>query len=281
MIGPNSPLRETLRRSAVARALRNKSPKSYDWLRWQLTKWSYESIYFITMHKCASSLFGGYVLRHLQGRKQRYIDVYRRYRATNVPTKFEKYGCVYGPIRTWLSSPGPFDRLLDEHFIRDKLVMFLIRDPRDILVSQYYSFGFSHPFNSTDPERLAEQETWRKKIQSKTVDEYVLDESDALLRRYSQLMELETACARSTTLQYEDMIGNFDAFLNQFTKVAPLQPGVAEKIYLSTRPRPREDIHSHRRSGKIGGFRDKLEPATIDALNEKFSKILGHYRYEI
>lgn len=275
-----SPAVDLLRGSAMLRALKQKSPKTYEWLKWQFTKKSYESVYCVIMHRSASSVFGHVVLRNVEGMTHMYWGIRRSDGTLIHPRRMKKYGYVYGPIRPPFTPKGPYARLADERFVRGKIFVIMVRDPRDMLVSQYYSFGFSHGM-SKDPEKRARHESAKKKIQSQTVDEYVLANADGLLLRFHQVIDLETICSRTTTLRYEDMIENFREFHESLTKIIKIKPRVAREIYLRTRPRSEEDIYSHKRSGKVAGFRDKLEAATIDALNLQFAEILKRYQYKM
>src|SRR5438132_10534005 len=111
-----------------------------------------ESVYFYTLHKCASGLFSDYVLKNV--RRLRLIDYEDRfYKGEPVCVTFKEKGFIYGPIRV---SNGPqstiYSKLVEPasrtDFVRDKIAIFLIRDPRDILVSSYYSFGYTHEFST-------------------------------------------------------------------------------------------------------------------------------------
>ena len=246
--------------------------------KWHFQKESYESVYFFTLHKCASSLFSSFVLRHLEG--LRHID-YERQVADGIEIGqpvFEDYGYVYGPIRTPGFLKGPYKATAVEGFIKDKTSIIFIRDPRDILVSQYYSFGWSHAVSS-DPKIREGQIRKKESIRAKTLDQYVLENSNALLIKYMKILALENLCKKATTIKYEDMIYNYDQFLAQLTKVVTLRSNLARRIYARTRPQDIEDIHVHRRSGKSGEFKDKLHPNTIASLNETFQSVLSHYSY--
>ena len=85
-------VKKSLRSSEKFRGLLN-------YPKWLLNKDKYESVFFYTFHKCASSLFSGYVLRNIEGLRN--IDYASRLYQGREPKsiKFEKYGYIYGPIR--------------------------------------------------------------------------------------------------------------------------------------------------------------------------------------
>jgi len=243
-----------------------------------------ESVYFYTLHKCASSLFGDYVLKHVRGlRLMDYAD--RFYNGDPVKrVTFEDQGFIYGPIRL---STGPtlaiYNRLIEPasrpDFIRDKIAIFLIRDPRDILVSSYYSFGYTHEF-STVKEIEERQRQLREVIRGKTIDAFVLEAANATLNHFNTLDRLAHACSRGIILKYEDMIDNWEEFAAGLTKHLDISRKVLRQIYQRSRPRQSEEQASHHRCGKPGGFMDKLPRATIDVLNGTFSPVLTRFDYE-
>jgi len=109
-----------------------------------------ESIYFFTLHKCASTLFSSFVLKNLEGltHVDYAKDLTSGRRSPRKALPFHDYGIIYGPIRL---SNDP-ENLISRHlikpiyspdFLTDKRAVFFVRDPRDILVSAYYSFGYT------------------------------------------------------------------------------------------------------------------------------------------
>lgn len=245
-----------------------------------------ESVYFYTFHKCASTLFSEYVLKNIQG--LHHIDyasqIYLNGRNNRQKLTFRKRGFIYGPIRISAGETGPVGKMLvqptiDHDFIRDKKALFLVRDPRDILVSSYYSFGFTHGLSKVDELREA-QEVTRKMIREQTLDEYVLQAAESQNHFFITLYNLSNACQRSVILRYEDMIDDFDTFAEQLLKYVFLRDSVIQAIYKKSRPNKIEDTTSHRRSGQVQGFRHKLKEGTIEALNEKLAATLTLFGYK-
>lgn len=244
-----------------------------------------ESVYFYTFHKCASTLFSGYVLKNIDGLHN--IDyasqIFSGKRNAQKKLTFKKRGFIYGPIRISADETGPVGRMLvkptiNHSFIRDKIAIFLVRDPRDILVSSYYSFGFTHALSMVDEIRDM-QEAKRRMIREQTIDEYVLQEVENQIKFFNILYNLSIACDRSVILRYEDMIDSFNSFAEQLLRYVSLRYDVIQSIYKKSRPQKTEDITSHRRSGQVQGFRHKLEEHTIEALNEKLADTLTLFGY--
>jgi hypothetical protein len=243
-----------------------------------------ESVYFYTFHKCASTLFSSYILKCIEG--LHHVDyasqIYSGKRIEQLV--FRARGYVYGPIRLSADPMTPVYKTLvapasELEFIRDKIAIFFVRDPRDILVSSYYSFGYTHGFSPVKEIRKR-QEVIRNKIQASSLDEYVLASANAVSKNFETLGELNSVCERSAILKYEDMISNFECFIAQLFKYIVIDRSVVREIYERSRPKQKEDTSSNRRSGKVSGFRSKLKEETIEALNREIEDTLVRFHYE-
>jgi hypothetical protein len=255
------------------------------YLEWYYRKNSYDSVYFYTFHKCASVLFANYVLKNIVG--LRHIDYANQiYQGKNAgKITFEKKGFVYGPIRlstrsasTELEKLVGFASSID--FIQDKTAIFMIRDPRDILVSSYYSLGWSHQFSPVKEIRES-QEQLRVKIQARTIDEYAAETTQRISDDFETVYNLSRACKRGVVIKYEDMVDDWDGFVKGLTKYIDIKPVVLAQIYKRSRPREHEDLTSHRRSGRTRGFEDKLKTETLESLNTTFKSVLERFQYKI
>lgn len=266
------------------RQLRARNAALKKWLRWRRGRKHHPSIHFYTVHKAASSLFGGRILGAIPGR--RHIDDEARiYRGRlRMPLRFEESGYVYGPIRI---SREPTTRLDARYqqivsrsdFVRDRRLVCLIRDPRDILVSSYYSFGFSHGL-SPDPEFARHQREHRDWAQSKTVDEYCLQRAPAMNEIFQRLGELLETAGDATLLRYEDMIDDWESFAPKLSRCLELDEHALQILYRRSRPRKRENLQRHRRSGRPGGFREKLSPDTVAELDRILGDVLDRFGYQ-
>jgi len=243
-----------------------------------------ESVYFYTFHRCGSCLFNGYVLKNVRGlRLMDYED--RFYNGDPVEcVRFEEKGFIYGPIRLSYRPVSPiYSRFVEpasrSDFIRDKTAIFLIRDPRDILVSSYYSFGYTHGF-STVKEIEKRQRQLRELIRRKTVDAYALEAANATLNHFHTVDRLAQACRRGIVLKYEDMIANWEKFSSGLTRYLDFDETVLHQICEQSRPLEREDLTSHRRSGRPGAYREKLSASTVEALNVIFAPVLTRFHYD-
>ncbi|WP_269522865.1 sulfotransferase domain-containing protein [Coraliomargarita parva] len=254
----------------------------HSYLNWDLP----ESVYFFSLHKCASTLFSDYILKHVDGLLlvNQSKRIFMNKPDALVSVRYRKRGHVYGPLRLSGGGTGPVWKQLVQpviapEFIRDKIAYVMIRDPRDILVSSYYSFGFTHPMSAL-PEIRVKQEERRAMIQSMSLDAYVLEFAKSQQIHFKNVGDVLERCPRAVLLRYEDMISDFDNFLEKLRRYLPIRDEVAEEIRRRSRPKDREEQGSHKRSGQVGGFRSKLEAHTVTELNRELSGILSRYGYE-
>lgn len=243
-----------------------------------------ESVFFFTYHKCASSLFSSYVLRQARGLEQVDLAFEHFNSGLTGPIKYRRRGAVYGPLR--LSSPPDTDfhkeiiaPVTQPDFIRDRVSVLLVRDPRDIPVSAYFSFGYSHRFSPVEEIRR-QQEVGRAAIREKSIDEYVLAATPAIVGNFEAGARLLDNCRRCTLLKYEDMVLNWDSFAADLTRHIQLDPPALQKTYEKSRPREKEDVTAHQRSGKTEGFREKLQQETITEMNRLLGPILKRFGYK-
>jgi Sulfotransferase domain len=243
-----------------------------------------ESVFFYTFHKCASSLFGEYLLKHASG--LRHCDYAARLYTGRLkrPVSFAARGYVYGPLR--LSAPEHSDErervvapASSRLFVRDRRCVFLVRDPRDILVSSYYSFGFTHPLSPV-AEIREEQLRERAEIQSMTLEQYALSQAEERRRNFACLHDLYTACERGVLLRYEDMVEDFPRFADGLREYLKISTRVLQTLERRSRPKPQVDASQHRRSGQPGQFRGALSPEAISSLNEHLGYTLSLFGYE-
>jgi len=243
-----------------------------------------ESIFFYTFHKCASTLFSSFILKNIENLEHvNYAS--QMYTGNNIDKlSFEPNGFAYGPIRLSADpNSAVYNKLVkpvtEIDFVRNITAVFFIRDPRDIIVSLYYSLAYSHGFSPVK-EIEAKQKQIREKVQSMTIDEYALDTAQNISNNFIKLNELSKACDRKVIIKYEDMINNWEFFAKNLCKYINIRPDILNQIYIKSRPRKKEDIMSHQRSGKTEGFRDKLKKDTIKSLNHSFKDILKIFNYK-
>ncbi len=240
------------------------------------------SIAFISFHKCATSFFSSYILKQANGLEQVNYASQLYNSGSGINSTIEKEGKIYGVIRI-LDKKHPSYHFID-HFLSDPAldkidIIFWTRDPRDILVSMYYSFGFSHGFSDIQSIR-AYQEERRERIRQMTLDEYVLDEAPIMREKFEVMKHIMERRDSHILLSYEEMINDFDSFFRKLSSLIPLDTTTKKKIYEETRPKTAEDRGQHKRKGSVGAYKEKLKEETIIKLNKKLWPILTYFNYE-
>ncbi|MDC0311298.1 hypothetical protein OAL19_00285 [bacterium] len=180
------------------------------------------------------------------------------------------------PIRNFEPLESTFDYPTNCHRI------FHIRDPRDILVSEYFSFGWIHPTQDSDLDQV------RNSLQKMSIDDYVLHHCTQrefpLERRYSSLIERTLDPNLETVVTYETMVTNFPKWLSRVVPVFGIRHSRLAVLQLAWRYRnefrTKKEAMTHKRCITPGDHRRKLKPSTIDALNLRFESILTKFGYE-
>lgn len=242
-----------------------------------------QSIVFISLHKCATTFFTNTVFQEL---KDLTLVDYQSYEYTHeadltIKPIIYSHGYLYAVLRMYdRDHPGYklTNELLKTSNLKNVKTIFWTRDPRDILVSLYYSFGFSHGL-STNSDIQAHQVARRKKIQKMDLDTYVLTEAPNLKWKFETMYEMMQQLPNHLFLRYEEMIEDFDPMFEQLSDFVGLNKSLYETMHAQSRPKQTEDVKSHKRSGKTGAYLEKLKPETIKEINTVLAPTLQKFGY--
>jgi hypothetical protein len=239
---------------------------------------SLQSILFFTTYKCASS-FAGEIINELTedaGYKHVDFDSYfyhlekdtdREYIKLFSNNAFRGCGMIYGPMRHYQPIPS-----IDQYKI-----LLILRDPRDVLVSHYYSAKYSHEISTTKMRNK------RKKIKNQNIDEFVLERTEEFSGIYNQYKDKILNLRGVVFVRYEDMISNPKNFITKLYNILDIDINNKDidKIVKDRMIMPKEEQkYSHRRSGKSGQYLDKLKPETISIINLKLENIISVFGFD-
>ena len=158
--------------------------------------------------------------------------------------------------------------------------VLLIRDPRDMFVSLYFSLRYSHRVASKGPSRV-EMVKARDTLSNIEINEFVLsDYVEFLTRNFREYLAVVNSSWR--VYRYEDIIfdklhwidnlaGYLDVEIENYRR-AEIAKSV--DIFPNT-----EDVYSHVRQVLPGNYRKYLSAATIDELNDRLVDILSRFGY--
>lgn len=223
-------------------------------------------VILLTVHKAASSLLS-----------IRLGDFFRQkgFAVADLSTYFAKTGLDQRAEfvrsaslrRNAFCAPGVFHcavRWEVEIPCMDKMkVLLVLRDPRDVLVSHYFSTLYSHPVINPEFFDLKEQ------AKSMTIDQYVQFIAPQFRKRYEHY-RMMISTHQVLFLKYEDLIlrpADFEKQLGEYLNI-PVKAG--EIVRESDFQIDTENPSAHKRQVKAGDHRSKLKPETIQWLNDFF-----------
>lgn len=163
-------------------------------------------------------------------------------------------------------------------------IVLVTRDPRDLLVSGYYSIAYSHSVPSKSGDKYAGFMEQRREARQLTVDEYVIAESDKVYNQYLRYQHLLLDRYPNVhVVSYEQMVADFGGWLKDLLDYCELE--ISASLFDSIMQEnaqlipKKENIHKHLRKGQPGDYRAKLRPDTVEQLDMKFAPVLARFGY--
>ncbi len=191
-----------------------------------------------------------------------------------------------------VDEPDALIRQLNAKGLRDKHVIALVRDPRDVLVSRYHHFH-------NRSARFARQHGDEQRPTSKAVGDFILGGKriEQLVRRIDEFRTLTASVPNGHFFQYEAFRREPEAQLAallraidcavddapisaavEFARFENLKKREAESFYQSEILQPGDPAEPNSfkvRRGKVGGFRDELSPAEIAEIDARIDALLA------
>lgn len=254
------------------------------------------SIVVFTLHKSASMLIHNLCNKLSQDAGIRYVSpniansgIDARVLLNNKEI-WRSLGTCFAPVRFYVDVPN----------IEEYQIILHLRDPRDVLVSMYYSYCFIHK------GEIQGNTGYRKEIADQGIDHFVLhmaneqkpkikgdygtgahvaDATGNLLKRYSDYIDHILGRNNATLVKYEEMVTDFPGWLGKFVAPFPLKDkkaAVDELVALSPQifPARTQDVMHHVRHITPGDHKNKLKAETIDELNHIFKDVLDALNYK-
>ena len=185
---------------------------------------------------------------------------------------FRAKGVMMAPLRRWYPIPD------FEHYSS----VLVIRDPRDILTSKYFSQASTHsvPFSPKKRKIFFER---RERVKNMSIDEFVREwtpEIKADFEEYTAMLDQYG----TPYIRYEDIILKFESAMEAFGKVFDytLSPEEIEELRVIggyDKPLGEENVKVHTRKRLPGDHKEKLAPETIAMLDEVFEPELKRFGY--
>lgn len=189
---------------------------------------------------------------------------------------FVPCGYAYGGFRG-------FDRHLTLPEYADDASVLLVRDPRDMLTSLYFSEAKSHvpPGTAAGDKLLQRFEDRRKRAQELSIDEFVLQRSAGLAASYQSIFDA-LGTKRYRLFRYEDVIFEKEKWVFEMLEYLKLDVPLPliKKVVERNDIRPAaEDQEQHIRKVAPGDHAEKLAPATIATLERDLAPLMKKLGY--
>ncbi|HEX4159117.1 MAG TPA: sulfotransferase domain-containing protein [Rhizomicrobium sp.] len=245
-------------------------------------------LFLFSVRKCGSSIVNKIVRAVAHANNCNYVDVSGSFFKANILPKDYRFdegllpilhgGNIYGGFRAMVPA------LRVSPLFRESPKLLLIRDPRDALVSEYFSNAYSHPIpQTTDGHDEVKQQM---KLQRETalampLEKYVVHRAPGMklsMMEYRKVFK----DPGTTLLKYEDYI--FDKRSLMLVIAEKFRWHVDEDLirrileWADIRPE-HENPTAFIRKVTPGDHREKLSAETISALNKILRPVLRLYNY--
>ncbi len=164
--------------------------------------------------------------------------------------------------------------------------IFFLRDPRDVVVSAFYSFGGSHslPLNSVEHRRISQE---KELYNSYSIDDFalkfLLPSLKSLWHDYMKLSQ-STDPSRILICRYSDFALNTKSFLKNIASFASVDMNIfnlhIDSLASAASPiRSKTKASSHKRSGQIGQWKDALSINTSEMIVNQLSLEMDYFGF--
>lgn len=177
----------------------------------------------------------------------------------------------------------------DQRYLKDLGPMrgfHVIRDPRDVVVSAYFSHRYSHPL-------FGDLEDYRQRLNEVSESEGLLLEMERRRHQFKAMRDWDYDRPDLLELRMEDLTADAATLVPTITSFLGLgaddgltdevlQRIVAQRDFarLAGRPPGEEDVTSHFRKGVAGDWVNHFGPEHIEAFDERYGDLLVHLGYE-
>jgi len=243
------------------------------------------SVYAFSLPKAGSVLFDS-IMRSLSERVGlTYVSLMGEFFRLGLPEKnipssasriFKDNGYCFGGFRA-------FPRRFVIPNLETTKSVLLVRDPRDMLVSHYYSMRSSHPDRGKVLTTSVQGLPRRDHALNLSVDDYALDMARVYARQLSHYMEvLKEYPSNFTVFRYEDVIFEKRKWVADICASCgwDISSRAIRRIADKNDIVPIvENEAKHIRQVVPGDGMRKLQPETIEKLNELFETQLAYFGY--
>ena len=244
------------------------------------------SVFFMSVHKSGSTLLNNMVRDLCEILEYEYTDIQSFYFNKGIPDRsiptctekiFKKKGYVYSGFRYF---PHQYEIPC---FYECPLVV-LIRDPRDAVVSQYYSLAKSHPLPGIGLDKSLRGHMLKKReeVAGTDIDEFCLKNIGGFVKKIRTYQELIKTHPNVKLFQYEEVIYMKKKWIKTMLRFLgwKLKPGQPLRLAAKHNVLPvSEQESSHIRQVHPQNHVHKLRPETVRKMNKMHKDVLIAYNY--
>tara|TARA_Y100001978_G_C23651107_1_gene413450 strand:+ start:148 stop:1014 length:867 start_codon:yes stop_codon:yes gene_type:complete len=250
-----------------------------------------KSIFIFTFHKCASSFIPDLSDLLSKSSNLRYIDYEQAawhlgdwinieesiyiFLNKNYNYFFNKKGNIYAPLRF-----SPSKEL--EFFIKSNPKILFLRDPRDVAVSAFYSFGKTHPLPKSSKIRKSFLER-REKINHLGINQFSLEFlRESVMPVYEEYARIKKENQNLIYIKYEDFALDVKGTIQKVISFLKLRVNNSDIDKLVKKASPiteKININAHKRSGKPNQYLEILDKELIDLINKEYKNILSELNF--
>jgi len=245
-----------------------------------------QSVFFMSVHKSGSTLMNNIVRDMCDVLGYEFVDIQSFYfnqgvPDTNIPAQtkniFSPKGYVYSGFRY-------FPHQYEVPGLSECPLVILIRDPRDAVVSQYFSLAKSHPLPGSGIDKSLRDHMIkkRKEVLSTDIDDFCLKNIGTFVNKIEAYREVMETHPKVRLFHYEEIIYMKKKWITSILhfldwKMEPGQPlNLANKFNVIP---AQEEESKHIRQVHPQNYLKKLKPETIAKINNDYRSTLIHFGY--
>lgn len=238
----------------------------------------------VGLHKSGSTMVTGLFTRLLKSLDLPLANLARMMHQRDIPPRIwendPRMAQVFRPGVSYVGFRG-LPKFMDADFIAASRMIVLVRDPRDALVSGFFSFGPGGSHVRPPGEQLrAEQDAARKEDEGLDIDQWVIKHAVRFGKQFRDILPLKSM-PTVKIYRYEDVLFDkarllADVFAHFGLPLPANAAAIAERHHVLP---GKEDPSKHIRKATPGDHRDKLTPETIAELDRILAEPLRFYGY--
>lgn len=173
--------------------------------------------------------------------------------------------------------------LSNNHLLNQRKKILLVRDPRDAIVSAYFSFSKSHVLPKSG-KLLDKMLKSRNRIQNMELENYAVGQAINVKEAFARYHKYLNQDSNLKVYRYEDIIFDKSNWIKDMSEFLGLTlrknqiNRIAEKHNIFPES---EAENKHIRKVTPGDHQEKLSSECIEKLNEILSEILNKYSYKL